>query len=69
LNLQTGHPVFMPWHWVEEHRLHDAAMAPTRRLDELIRPHAIRVPVDDPAVLVNINTPEDLKRWEAMRRT
>jgi len=76
---QRGHPVFLPAAWIAASltpRLPDlsgwnpvrldpvslAALAPFR-LDTLIEPDRVLVPVDDPGVLINLNTPPDVDVW------
>ena len=48
--------------WVSRTLASELLRAPPgdQRLDELVRERAERVPVDDPALLSNVNTPEDL---------
>jgi len=44
-------------------------MDPSRedaRLDVVLRPIAARIELDDPALLSNVNTPEDWERWSAL---
>jgi nicotine blue oxidoreductase len=62
----TGHPVRLAWGWVREHLL--AGEPAARRLDLLIEPDAASVDVEDDAVLLNLNTPEDLEAWARRRR-
>lgn len=56
-----GHPVYLSWRLVQE-RLLGRAVSSEDRLDHVIdalRPPAIEVAVDDPSVLVNLNTADD----------
>lgn len=48
--------------WVSRALADELRRAPPgdRRLDDLVRERAERIPVDDPALLRNVNTPEDL---------
>jgi CTP:molybdopterin cytidylyltransferase MocA len=48
--------------WVSRALAEEWLRAPPedRRLDDLVRDRAERIPVDDPALLRNVNTPEDL---------
>lgn len=56
-----GHPVFLPREWADR-----VAVAPPRaRLDDLLRGALAYVPVDDPATVTNLNTPEALAAWLA----
>jgi CTP:molybdopterin cytidylyltransferase MocA len=56
-----GHPIYLDWGLVER----DVATAgPDARLDEIIEGRIVYVDVDDPAVAVNLNTPEDVCAWE-----
>jgi CTP:molybdopterin cytidylyltransferase MocA len=59
---RRGHPVYLPWGWLMGVL---AALPPSPRLDALIGPVATEVAVDDPSVLVNLNTPEDVRAWLA----
>jgi CTP:molybdopterin cytidylyltransferase MocA len=64
-----GHPVYLPWRWIDEVlRPGHAQSEATRplRLDALIAPVVRDVPVKDPAVSANLNTPEDMRRWLAL---
>lgn len=61
-----GHPVFLPWNWIEAHlsgQLRTGADAEGPRLDHMIAPIARIVPVSDPAITWNLNTPDDLARY------
>ncbi|MBX3410627.1 MAG: NTP transferase domain-containing protein [Phycisphaeraceae bacterium] len=61
---QRGHPLMLTWDFVEAHilpRAHD----PGARLDEISRAHCAAVPVDDPRVLMNLNTPQRVSEYEA----
>lgn len=62
-----GHPVCMSWAWVEVNVLDagEGLDATTARLDELSAACRAVVPVDDPSVRVNLNTPEAVHAWEA----
>lgn len=65
---KTGHPAFLRWSWVERtlFRAVDST-APqdlaALRLDTLIAPVAQAIPVSDPSVAVNLNTPDDLSAY------
>jgi CTP:molybdopterin cytidylyltransferase MocA len=63
-----GHPVYLPWPWVETTLIRHAASAgpAERRLDRMIVPRF--VPVDDPSVVANLNTPKDVAEWLASNR-
>jgi CTP:molybdopterin cytidylyltransferase MocA len=60
-----GHPLYLSWGWVEERVLPVRAHAEQYRLDAMIRAEVREVDVDDPSVTMNLNTPEDVKRWLA----
>jgi nicotine blue oxidoreductase len=59
-----GHPVYLPWAWVERSLLAGpvAIGGLDWRLDAMIAPDARILAVDDPRVAMNINTPDDLER-------
>jgi molybdenum cofactor cytidylyltransferase len=59
---RRGHPAYLPWGWLTAAL---AALPPAPRLDALIAPVAVEVPVDDPGILVNLNTADDLRAWLA----
>ncbi|HMN40282.1 MAG TPA: NTP transferase domain-containing protein [Phycisphaerales bacterium] len=56
-----GHPVYISWNVVSQHVL---PARPDDRLDRLIESERAEVAVDHPAVAVNLNTPDDFRRWE-----
>ncbi|MBX3380346.1 MAG: NTP transferase domain-containing protein [Phycisphaeraceae bacterium] len=61
-----GHPIFVPWSWITstlDPRLAAASDPDALRLDELLRPSVLRIPVSDPVVACNLNTPEDFRRF------
>ncbi len=67
---KPGHPVYLSWGWVRRRILtpgQGGAAPPLsgdqRRLDRLLAGEVVRVEVDDPATVANLNTPEDLERW------
>ncbi|MCA9294249.1 MAG: NTP transferase domain-containing protein [Phycisphaerales bacterium] len=63
---QRGHPVRLPWSFVETAILQhatDPAWCESARLDGLLRAHAVDVEVADQTVAVNLNTPEAVERW------
>lgn len=60
-----GHPVALPWAWVES-RVLTRAGDPSARLDDLVRGERVEIGVDDPACTMNLNTPADLARWLAL---
>lgn len=58
-----GHPLYLPWSWVEHElspRLDDAGA----RLDQVIAGSVRDIAVDDETVVCNLNTPEDVQRFE-----
>lgn len=63
---KRGHPIYLPWQWITSSfdRAVAAATEPNElRLDELLRPSLTEIPVNDPAVACNLNTPEDLQQF------
>lgn len=63
-----GHPIFLPQSWLDAVLFPAvrAATDPTSlRLDTLIRPQLAELPVNDPVVACNLNTPDDLHRFLA----
>jgi molybdenum cofactor cytidylyltransferase len=65
---RRGHPVYLPWGFAER-LLGEAARAGAdagrMRLDELIAPVVRPVAVLDGSIAVNLNTPEDVRRYVA----
>lgn len=62
-----GHPVRLSREWIERtfaSLLRGEEMDPTLRLDRLIEPDSDLVKVDDPRVTTNLNTPDDVRRYE-----
>jgi len=57
-----GHPVWLPWAWLER-RIDLDTYDPDARLDELTRDGRTEVAVEDKAVVTNLNTPDDVDRW------
>lgn len=61
----AGHPIWLGWDFVTAHVL----PAPVdSRLDALTADVAQLVPVDDPSVAANLNTPGDVEVWLRGRR-
>ena len=58
-----GHPVYLPWTFVASEVLDAGAGRRDLRLDDLIRPIAREIEVDDAAVTTNLNTPADVQAW------
>ena len=61
---KRGHPIYLPWSWVTSTLDPQLAQTPdpdSLRLDELLKPSALEIPVNDPIVACNLNTPEDLR--------
>ena len=58
-----GHPIFLGWAWVVRTILDAELDTELRRLDVLTRSERNLVPVHDPDVGVNLNTPEDVVAW------
>ncbi len=59
---RRGHPVYLPWGWVEK-RLLEAPTTEKRRLDVLIRDDVRAVGVNDGTVTINLNTLADVRAW------
>ncbi len=62
---EAGHPVFLPSAWIDEALSGAESNSSSMRLDELIRPDAVRVAVDDLRVCMNLNTPADVAALHA----
>ena len=65
---RTGHPIRLPWSFIASAILPhtaDPAWLATARLDRLVAGALRAVPVDDPDVLENLNSPADVERWLA----
>lgn len=68
---QRGHPVWLPWAFVNRAILPRASggdWVARTRLDHLIADELVEVEVDDPGVLANLNTREDVERWVVRTR-
>ena len=58
-----GHPTLFAWRQVEAIR----ALAAGEGINALLASHfndVIELPVDDPGILIDLNTPADLQRWQ-----
>ncbi len=67
---RRGHPVWLPWNFVERLILPwapDGEWVARTRLDHLIAAELVEIIVKDAGVLVNLNTPEDVERWSQHR--
>jgi len=63
---KRGHPIYLPWTWITETldpKIAAANDPDSLRLDELLRPSVLEIPVNDPLVVCNLNTPEDFRRF------
>ncbi len=63
---RRGHPVRLMWEFVERvivPSLEDAGFLAQARLDRLVQGETTAVPVEDEAVVVNLNDPADVERW------
>jgi molybdopterin-guanine dinucleotide biosynthesis protein A len=60
-----GHPPYLPWEWATKHIL-DAGPEAPRRLDHLLRDHAVEIEVVDPRVTLNLNRPADVERYRTL---
>lgn len=63
---QRGHPAALSRAWIERVFL-PGRDGPDARLNRLIAPDATEVAVEDPDVLVNLNTPRDVENWLSRR--
>lgn len=59
---ERGHPIALSRPWID--RVLSRA-GHEDRLDHLIGPDVVEVPVADPGVLANLNTPGDVRAWAA----
>ncbi len=67
---RRGHPVWLPWSFVERAILpcaEDRVWVARTRLDRLVADEVVEVAVEDAGVLVNLNTSVDVERWEKDR--
>jgi CTP:molybdopterin cytidylyltransferase MocA len=64
LHGHRGHPIALSPSWAARALAH---ANPDQRLDHLTARDTVEVEVSDPAVLVNLNTPEDAAAWAARR--
>lgn len=62
---RRGHPICLAQAWVDRvlRPAFAAPPGPSVRLDGLAAPARTEVPVSDPAVVANLNTPADLATW------
>lgn len=60
---RSGHPVYLPWSWIDRVILSGARGAAAPRLDKLIRKDHATVKVQDPDIAVNLNTPAEVRAW------
>jgi CTP:molybdopterin cytidylyltransferase MocA len=60
---EHGHPVALSAAWLD--RSFPSAPDAGDRLDDLIEGHVSYLAVDDPTVVVNLNTPDDVAAWLA----
>ncbi len=59
---KRGHPVYLPWAWIEARLLGAVSPPPEeRRLDVMIQAEARSVPVADRTITVNLNTRADVE--------
>jgi len=63
---KRGHPIYLPWSWITSTL--DPVLAregdlDSLRLDELLKPSALEIPVNDPVIACNLNIPEDFRRF------
>lgn len=63
---KRGHPIYLPWSWITSTLDPKLSLTPdpdSLRLDEILKPSALEILVNDPVVACNLNTPEDLRRF------
>lgn len=63
---KRGHPIYLPWSWITstlDHQVSRTTDPDSLRLDELLKPSALEIPVNDPVIACNLNTPEDFRRF------
>jgi CTP:molybdopterin cytidylyltransferase MocA len=65
---KRGHPVALPRQWIERVLVPACGRGPEPRLDEMIAAELVEVGVEDQDVVVNLNTSEDVARWESSHR-
>ncbi len=58
-----GHPLYLPWNWIEQNLLNARHELATTRLDDLVRPELAHADVTDNSVVMNLNTPADVAAW------
>ena len=59
----SGHPLLLPYSW----RSYLLSQNSTSRLNDLLQQmtnQVKRIPVDDPSVTININTPDDIRTYQ-----
>jgi CTP:molybdopterin cytidylyltransferase MocA len=61
---ERGHPAALPAGWIDRVLRPAFARGSPDRLDQLLT-GAVEIPVDDSAVVTNLNTPDDLSKWLA----
>ena len=64
---RRGHPVALSRPWIERVLMPALDAGGEQRLDHLLGADAVEIPVADRDVTVNLNTPDDVARWEASR--
>lgn len=62
-NGRHGHPLHLPWGWVQQNLLEPAPDPASARLDLLIRDSITHIPTDDSDTVMNLNNPDDLRLW------
>jgi CTP:molybdopterin cytidylyltransferase MocA len=63
---RRGHPVWLPWKFVEREilpRARDREWVMQTRLDRLLAGSTLEIDVDDQGVLTNLNTPDEVAAW------
>jgi len=61
-----GHPILIGREMIEAF-LRAPATSSARDVEHTLQPHILYVPVDDPNVVANVNTPEDYERLAQAR--
>jgi len=68
-NDQSGHPLYLPWAWAEQHLLVPGVDPLTSRLDSMIAGSLVRISTDDSDTVMNLNRPDDLNNWLQRNRS
>jgi len=61
---RRGHPAALSRPWIERVLMPAIDAGGEQRLDHLLGADAVEIPVPDHDVAVNLNTPEEVRRWQ-----